>query len=68
MTLSHRVRVHVASPGGPRESVLETAQGSLRSRLLTRLLGNQYAVVVLTPRGKNVTAVEIVESAKSTPA
>ena len=52
--------------------ILSSAAGILSAEggkeNLTRLLGNQYAVVVLTPRGKNVTAVEIVESAKSTPA
>ena len=62
MKLRHRVRVHVSRPDGGKEAVLETAQGTLRSRLLHRLVGNQYAVLVLTPVGMHVDTVEIHES------
>ena len=48
MKLRHRVRVHVCRPDGGKEAVLEAAQGTLRSRLLRRLVGDQYAVLVLT--------------------
>lgn len=62
MKLRHRVRVNVCGPGGGKEAVLETAQGTLRSRLLRRLVGNQYAVLVLTPVGRHVDTVEIHET------
>lgn len=62
MKLRHRVRVNVCRPGGGREAVLETAQGSLRSRLLSRLVGDRYAVLVLTPVGMHVDTVEIHEA------
>ncbi len=62
MRLRQRVRVNVARPEGGREAVLETARSTLRSRLLRRLVGDQYAVLVLTPVGTNVESVEIHES------
>jgi len=62
MKLRHRVRVNVRGPGGGKEAVLETAQGTLRSRLLRRFVGDRYAVLVLTPVGRHVDAVEIRES------
>ena len=66
MRLSQRVRVRVSGSGNE-EALLETVRGSFRSRLVSRLLGNRYGVVVLIPRGKNVESVEIVESAKPPP-
>ena len=62
MKLSHRVRVRVG-----RTRVVETARGSLRSRILTRLLGNRYGIVLVVPQGANVEAVEIVESDPAPP-
>ena len=62
MKLRHRVRVNVCRPGGDKEAVLETAQGTLRSRLLRRLAGDQYAVLLLTPVGMRVESVEIHEN------
>jgi len=62
MKLRHRVRVNVCRPDGGKEAVLETAQGNIRSRLLRRLVGNQYAVLVLTPVGMHVDTVEIHET------
>ena len=62
MKLRHRVRVNVCGPGGGKEAVLKTAQGNIRSRLLRRLVGNQYAVLVLTPVGMHVDTVEIHET------
>ena len=62
MKLRHRVRVNVCRPDGDKEAVLETAQATFRSRILRRLVGDQYAVLVLTPVGRNVDAVEIHES------
>jgi len=61
MKLTQRVRVHVSGAGEEEEKVLETLQGSWRSRLLTRLLGNRYGVLLLIPKGKNVESVEIDE-------
>ena len=62
MRLRQRIRVNVAGPDGGKEAVLETARSTLRSRLLRRLVGDRYAVLVLTPVGRNVDAVEIHES------
>ncbi len=62
MRLRQRIRVNVSGPDGGKETVLKTARSTLRSRLLRRLVGDQYAVLVLTPVGMNVDAVEIHES------
>ena len=62
MRLRQRVRVSVSRPDGGKETVLKTARASLRSRLLRRFVGDQYAVLVLTPVGMNVDTVEIHES------
>ncbi len=65
MRLRQVVRVNVSRPGGGEETLLKTARTSLRSRLLRRFVGDQYAVLVLTPVGKHVDAVEIHESKAS---
>ena len=62
MRLRQRIRVNVARPDGGKETVLKTARATLHSRLLRRFVGDQYAVLVLTPVGMNVDAVEIHES------
>lgn len=62
MRLRQRIRVSVAGPDGGKEAVLKTARTTLRSRLLRRFVGDQYAVLVLTPVGRHVDAVEIHES------
>ena len=62
MRLRQRIRVSVSRPDGGKEAVLKTARTSIRSRLLDRFVGNQYAVLVLTPAGMNVDSVEIQES------
>ena len=62
MRLRQRVRVNVSRPDGGEEAVLKTARTSLRSRVLRRFVGDQYAVLVLTPVGKHVDLVEIHES------
>ncbi len=62
MRLRQRVRVNVCRPGGGEEAVLKTARGKIRSRVLRRLVGDQYAVLVLTPVGSHVDAVEIHEA------
>ena len=61
MRLRHRIRVNVCRPGGGQETVVKTAKATLRSRLLRRFAGNQYAVLVLTPVGMHVDTVEIHE-------
>ncbi len=61
MKLRHRVRVNVGRPDGGEEAVLTTFRGKIRSRLLSRLVGDQYAVLVLTPAGRKVESVEICE-------
>jgi hypothetical protein len=62
MRFRQRVRVNVSRPDGGKEAILETARAKLRSRKLRRLVGDQYAVLVLTPAGMNVDGVEIQES------
>ena len=62
MRLRQLVRVSVSRPGGGKEALLKTARATLRSRLLRRFVGDQYAVLVLTPVGMNVDAVEVHES------
>ncbi len=64
MKLKRKVRVNVCGPGEEREAVLKTAQGSLRSRILRRLLGDRYDVVILTPLGTSVDMIEIHETGK----
>ena len=65
MRLRQLVRVSVSRPDGGKEALLKTARSSLRSRLLRRFVGDQYAVLVLTPVGQSVDAVEIRESCES---
>jgi len=67
MRLRQRIRVSVSGPDGGKEAVLKTAQATLRSRLLRRFVGDRYAVLVLTPVGRNVDAVEIHESRSDEP-
>ena len=62
MRLRQVVRVNVSRPGGGEETLLKTARSTLRNRLLRRFVGDQYAVLLLTPVGMNVDAVEIHES------
>ena len=62
MRLRQVVRVNVSRPDGGDETLLKTARSTLRSRLLRRFVGDQYAVLVLTPVGMNVDAVEVHES------
>ena len=62
MRLSQRIRVSVSRPDGGKEAVVKTARTSLRSRLLRRFVGDRYSVLVLTPVGMNVDAVEIRET------
>ncbi len=62
MRLRQRIRVNVSRPGGGEEALLKAARCSLRSRLLRQFVGDQYAVLVLTPVGMNVDTVEVHES------
>ena len=62
MRLSQRIRVNVLRQDGGKEAVLKTARATFRSRLLRRFVGDQYAVLVLTPVGRHVDAVEIREN------
>lgn len=62
MRLRQRIRVSVSGPDGGKETVLKTARASFRSRVLSRFVGDRYAVLVLTPVGRNVDSVEIRES------
>ena len=68
MKLSQRVRVYVSgAEDDSREKVVETARGSVRSRVLSRLLGNRYGLMLIMPCGMHVESVEVVESAKPPP-
>ena len=60
MHISHRIRVCVKHDG-EEEPILKTARARIRSRLLDRLCGAPYSVLVLTPSGVRVDAVEIRE-------
>ena len=62
MRLRQVVRVNVSRPAGGEETLLKTACSTLRNRLLRRFVGDRYAVLVLTPVGMNVDAVEVHES------
>ena len=62
MRLRQLVRVNVSGPDGGEETLLKTACTTLRSHLLRRFVGDQYAVLVLTPVGKHVESVEIHEA------
>ena len=62
MRLRQVVRVNVSRPDGGEETLLKTARTTLRSRLLRRFVGDQYAVLVLTPVGRHVEAVEVRQS------
>ena len=62
MRLRQVVRVNVSKPGGGEETLVKAARSKLRSRLLRRFVGDQYAVLVLTPVGMNVDTVEVHES------
>ena len=62
MRLRQLVRVNVSRPDGAEKTVLKTARTTLRSRLLRRFVGDRYAVLVLTPVGRHVEAVEVRES------
>lgn len=61
MRIRHRVRVNISRPGGGDEAVLETVRGSFRSRILRRLVGNRYSVLVLTPVGRKIDSIEVHE-------
>lgn len=67
MRLRQRIRVSVSGPDGGEEAVLKTARATLRSRLLHRFVGDRYAVLVLTPVGRNVDTVEIHEARSDGP-
>ena len=62
MRLRQVVRVNVSRPVGGEQTLVKAARSKLRSRLLRRFVGDQYAVLVLTPVGMNVDTVEIHES------
>ena len=62
MRLRQVVRVNVSRPGGGEETLLKTARATMRSRLLRRFVGDRYAVLVLTPVGRNVDSVVVHES------
>ena len=52
----------MSRPDGGEETLLKTARTTLRSRLLRRFVGDQYAVLVLTPVGRHMEAVEVRQS------
>ena len=60
MKLKHRVHIKVARPDGSGETVLCGGSGSIRSRVLDRLLGGRTGILLLTP-GTTVETVEVHE-------
>lgn len=65
MKLRNRVRVNVRRPDGGEKAVLETVGRTLRSRLLKRLVGDRYSVLVLTPAGTRIDSMKIHETRDS---
>ncbi len=65
MRLRQKIRISVSRPDGGKETVFKAARGKYRSRFLRRFVGDQYAVLVLTPVGMNVDVVEIHERHES---
>ena len=62
MKLRQKVLISVSRPAGE-EKVLSTARGFMRSRALRKLVGDWYAVLVLTPESMKIDTVEIRETA-----
>ena len=60
MRLKHRIRIRVARPDGSAETVLRCGSGTIRSRILDRLLGGRTGILLLTP-GTTVEEVEVGE-------
>lgn len=67
MRVRQVVRVNVSRPDGGDETVFKAVNGKYRSRLLRRFVGDKYAVLVITPVGRYVDAVEIHESREDEP-
>ena len=67
MRVRQVVRVNVSRPDGGDETVFKAVNGKYRSRFLRRLVGDKYAVLVITPVGRHVDAVEIHESREDEP-
>ena len=67
MRVRQVVRVNVSRPDDGDETVFKAVNGKYRSRLLRRLVGDKYAVLVITPVGRHVDAVEIHESREDEP-
>ena len=60
MNLKHKIRLNITRPDGIQEEVLNGGEKTIRNRFLSRLLGNQIGVLVLSP-GKSVETIEIRE-------
>ena len=60
MSLKHKVTINVAKPGGIRSPVLQSERQTIRSKLLSLLLGEKVGLIVITP-GHSVETVEITE-------
>ena len=60
MKLKHKIHIRLARPDGSSETVLRGGSGSIRSRVLDRLLGGKTGIMLLTP-GTTVEEVEVRE-------
>ena len=61
MKLKHRIRVNVLGDDRDAKTILSGGDRSIRSRLLSKLLGGKVGVLVLVPDGGSVSSVEIHE-------
>ena len=61
MKLKHRIKINVLDPCQEKRTLLSGGDGSIRSRLLNKLLGGKVGVLVLVPDGGSISSVEIHE-------
>ena len=61
--LKHRIKVNVLNANQDKQTILSSGDRSIRSRILSKLLGGKVGVLVLVPEGGMVSSVEIHEDA-----
>ncbi|TFZ41614.1 hypothetical protein E4100_00300 [Soehngenia longivitae] len=60
MSLKHKVTINVAKPNGEKNSVIQSSQKTIRTKMLDFLFGKKVSLLVITP-GDSVETVEIKE-------
>lgn len=61
MKLKHRIKINVSVPGEEPRTILEGGECQVRSRKLSKLLGNRIGVLVLVPEGRSISGVVVSE-------